>query len=356
MNIAIDTNCRHVTLAGSTRYLNGLLSGFQAIPNVTFHEIAWEVDNLTYQQPLRGLKTLYRELLWGPLIGPRKVQQTHPDVFHSPAGCLIPCPKNIPYVTTLLDCSMLRYPERYRTWQRLRSRSRFQKHHDADRIVTISDFTANEAMSLLGISSKKLTTTLLGCDFHANSLEKCPSAFTVPNEFFLFVGSLEPGKNLELLRQVYLLAASRGQTLPPLIVVGARWHGVAQEGTWPESWIGAGRIPDEQLIYLYRRALAHVFPSKYEGFGFTPLEAMTLGCPVICSHVASIPEVVEDAALYAELTPDSYLTAILQLLENSELRAELIQKGLLQSTKFSWEKCAKETLEIYNMVITPREP
>lgn len=350
MKLAIDTNCRRVTRAGTTRYLDGLLHGFrETLPDLEVQEIEWPVDNLDYRQPARALKTFYRELGWAPFIGAARVRDSGCDVFHSPAGFLIPPPGSIPHVATLHDLAILRHPERYRKWQRLCGRARLEKTCSAQYLIGISEFTISEAVSLLGIPSSRFVRIFHGCDFNVDSPESPPSAFAAPDEFLLFVGSLEPGKNLALLREVYVLAGERGNVLPPLVVVGARWEGVGHEGVWPESWIAAGRLPDNQLVYLYRRALAHVFPSSYEGFGFPPLEAMTLGCPVICSRVASLPEVTREAALYAELTPESYLNSILRLLSEDGLRDDLIRRGSDQAQRFSWGKCAKETLEVYKL-------
>ncbi len=352
MKLAIDTNCRRVTLAGTTRYLNGLLRGFSSIPDLSICEIEWDRDNLTYKQPARALKTFYRELYWARFIGPQKIRNYGVDIFHSPGGFLIIPPRGVARVTTLLDLAILRYPKRYRSWQRFTGSMKLKqgiKHYN--KFISISSFTADEAMRLLDIPAKNIEVIHLGCDFQESSLEIMPQAISIPEEFFLFVGSLEPGKNLELLRQVYLLSELMGKPLPPLVVVGVRWEGVAREGEWPKSWIAAGRIPDVNLVYLYRRALALVFPSIYEGFGFPPLEAMTLACPVICSSVASIPEVTGSAALYCELNPDAYLNAMIRLVEDDQLRDELISKGLLQASKFSWDKCAEETYKVYKSLV-----
>src|SRR5205823_6706332 len=117
----------------------------------------------------------------------------------------------------------------------------------------------------------------------------------------------EPGKNLALLKETYLLAAAKGIDLPPLLIIGARWEGVAREGRPPKNWHYLGHQSDEVLAWFYDHALALLFPSKYEGFGFPVLEAMSRGCPVVCSKVASIPEVGGDAAWYAGMDATSYL-------------------------------------------------
>jgi alpha-1,3-rhamnosyl/mannosyltransferase len=104
---------------------------------------------------------------------------------------------------------------------------------------------------------------------------------------------------------------------------------------------------------LYRRARALLFPSKYEGFGLPVAEAMALGCPVICSPVASLPEVGGPAAHYAELTPESYLTAMLRLTRDTRWREELIERGRVQAREFSWRRCAAQTLEAYRHTLKP---
>ena len=143
------------------------------------------------------------------------------------------------------------------------------------------------------------------------------------------------------------MAAAQSRALPALVIVGARWAGVTTEGAPPENWIYLGRQSDAVLVHLYRRALALVFPSKYEGFGLPVAEAMALGCPVICSPVASLPEVGGPAAHFAELSPAAYLVAMLRMGRDFGWREELIEKGRLQARKFSWLRCAAQTVETY---------
>jgi alpha-1,3-rhamnosyl/mannosyltransferase len=180
----------------------------------------------------------------------------------------------------------------------------------------------------------------------ANPAADAPAMAPLPADYFLFVGSLEPGKNLALLREIYLATRS---TLPPLVLVGERWKGVAHEGAPPGDWRFFGRVSDLQLAALYRGARALLFPSKYEGFGLPVLEAMTHGCPVLCGPVASLPEIAGDAAAFADLTAESYGAAMRRLMDD-HWRAELIAAGLERSSQFSWEKCAQETLEVYREI------
>jgi glycosyltransferase involved in cell wall biosynthesis len=351
MRIAIDTNPIYTSQAGIARYVRELL---KALPEVDggrhqYFECGWPVTNFGFRQPYRALRTLYRELWWAKMIAPRVLAKQGVELFHSTGSVTVDPPAGIRHVVTLNDVAVLRHPERFRPWLRRSAIRSFRKLAQVDRIICISQFTANEAMELLQLPANKLEVVYDAGRLEAEG-ERAP-AFQLPPEFFLFVGSLEPGKNLSLLREAYLTAETRGHSLPPLLIAGARWEGVRDEGAPPTGWQYLGRIPDEQLIYLYRRALALVFPSKYEGFGLPILEAMGLGCPVICSRVASIPEVAGDGAFFADLTRESYCDALRALANDNGRRSELAVRGLEQAQKFSWTKCATETLRVYDRAL-----
>ncbi len=357
MRVALETSALYTTQAGVARYTRGLLSGLRhlATPDLDFWECAWPVTNFSFRQPQRALKTFYREFIWSRLLAPRALRRNRADLFHALVSSLVVPPKAIRTVTTLHDLAVLRYPERFRRWHIKSSLLRFENTKRADRVICISRFTADEAMQLIGLPASKIEVVPNGCDFHPDETppaEQRPG-FAVPPEFFLFVGSLEPGKNLALLRDAYQLAAGAGQALPPLLIVGARWEGVGTEGQPPAGWQYLGRQPDEVLVHLYRRALALVFPSKYEGFGLPVAEAMALGCGVICSPVASLPEVGGDAALFCEMSPAAYFKGMQQVSQDTALRERLVAAGRQQARKFSWARCAAETVAVYHQVARP---
>src|SRR5262249_19828902 len=215
------------------------------------------------------IKTLQREIVWGRLIAPGRLLREGADLYHATGSFFVRVPRAVRTVVTLHDLAILRHPERFRAWQRSAERRRLQRLKTVDRIICISRFTANEAMSLLNLPSSKLEVVHNGGDFQPNEGPIPEQAIDVPlpEKFFLFVGSLEPGKNLALLRESYRLAKAEHKALPALVIVGARWVGVGTEGQPPEGWHYLGRQSDEVLVYLYRRALGLLFPSKYEGFG-----------------------------------------------------------------------------------------
>lgn len=348
IRVALETNPLYVTKAGVARYLRGLMKGFEEarVPDVEITPIAWDVDSFDYRQPHRALKTFYREFIWSKIVAPRLLRQQHFQILHG--SPVVRTPSDVKKIITMHDLAVFRHPERFRRWQRYSSQRRWRNPGRVDRVICISRFTADEAINLLGLSAEKITVIHNGCDFISGPAptEHQPD-FAVPPEFFLFVGSLEPGKNLALLKQVYQLAKDRKLTLPPLLIVGARWLGVENEGVPPADWHYLGRQPDEVLVYLYRRAIGLVFPTKYEGFGLPLVEAMALSCPVICSLVASLPEIGGDAALFTEMTPAAYLSAMTRLSGNASLRDELISKGRARASLYSWVKCARQVLEVY---------
>jgi glycosyltransferase involved in cell wall biosynthesis len=354
MNVAFDTNALYNSRAGVARYVRGLLGGLQevAAPDLTLHSLAWEVENLTYGRVQRGLRTFWREYPWARFSAPRRLRKLKADIYHATGTVYFVPPPDIKFVATVHDLAAVRHPERFRIWQRNQLKVRVRRLLLADRFLCISRFTADELMALFDVAASKIEVVYNGVDdlTRINPENRLPADLNLPDEFLLFVGSLEPGKNLRLLRQVYELAKARGTVLPPLLIVGARWPGVAAEGEAPEGWRYLGRVGDETLAVLYRRARALLFPSKYEGFGLPVAEAMTLGCPVICSRVASLAEVGGEAAWYAGQTPEAYLAAIGSLLGDVPRRDSMIAAGREQAAKFSWTKCAQGCLEAYRQL------
>lgn len=357
MRVAIETNAQYVTQAGVARHTRGLLRGLRkALPPAlqSWRELAWPVPNLSYQQPQRALKTFYREIVWAHFIAPRDLSRAPVDLLHATASILVPPPANVRATVALHDLAMVRHPERYRRWQGWSARKRLGRLKWMDKIICISRFTADEAMALLELPASKLEVVYNGCDFHPSETrpqESAPTGSTDLNMgFFLFVGSLEPGKNLALLEQVWRTAEEQGKPLPGLVIVGARWPGVRAESPPPKSWRYLGHVTDAELIWLYRNAVALLFPSRYEGFGLPVAEAMALECPVVASRTSSIPEVGGEAILYAELEPRSFLRASRRMLEDLDLREHYRCLGKERSELFAWERCARDTVEVWRKV------
>jgi glycosyltransferase involved in cell wall biosynthesis len=179
----------------------------------------------------------------------------------------------------------------------------------------------------------------------------------------LYNGSKKPHKNVLSLIEAYFKLRNERKLSCQLVIVGKRdnssretnYRAIERKITGTESGddvIFTGQTSDQELAELYGTANVFVFPSLYEGFGLPPLEAMACGCPVVASRTSSLPEVCGDAARYIDPNDiESICDGISDVLSDQELAHDLSEKGLRQAKQFSWERCAHETLAVYNEVI-----
>jgi glycosyltransferase involved in cell wall biosynthesis len=171
--------------------------------------------------------------------------------------------------------------------------------------------------------------------------------------YFLFVGTIQPRKNLHRLIEAYVEIYGTAQKPPELVLAGGKgwladpiYQHVYTFGLQDKIKF-TGRVDDQTLVALYKNALCFVFPSLFEGFGLPILEAFSFGCPVITSNTSSTPEVAGDAALLVDPYDVSAIaSAMKRLAKDPKLRTDLAKKGKVQVKKFSWENAAKETLKI----------
>lgn len=244
----------------------------------------------------------------------------------------------------------------------------------ARRIITVSEFTKKDLIQKFTVKSEKIKVTYEGVADLATGKDRLfvakldkegvlKSYNIYGSEFLLYVGNAYPHKNLDFLLNVFKdLLITRPKLR--LVLVGKedyfykRLHGLAAAlGLWRSGdsaspVVFAGYVPDKDLETIYREALAYIFPSKYEGFGLPPLEAMAKGCPVVSSDRGSLPEILGGAAQY--FNPDDRQDAfskIQYILTNEEVRKSFRQLGLEQSKKYDWQRCARETFNIYKEVL-----
>ncbi|HEV7239982.1 MAG TPA: glycosyltransferase family 1 protein [Thermoanaerobaculia bacterium] len=212
-----------------------------------------------------------------------------------------------------------------------------------DHIVASSESTRNDLQKFYEIDRSRISVVLLACGWRP--LE----ALEVVREkepFFLWVGTLEPRKNLQRTIDAFAAYRSRSHAQERLLVVGARGWGRSRISL-PEGVEVLGYVDDPTLRSLFRRAKALVYPSLYEGFGFPVLEAMTQGCPVIASRSSSLPEVAGDAAIYCDPLDATSIAGAMARVSDPELRERMIEKGLSRAAGFSWQRTAAEMVAIY---------
>lgn len=284
------------------------------------------------------------------------------DLLHSP-DFIPPLRARCPSVITVHDLAFLLYP-RFLT----RDSARYYGQVDlaarqADHIIAVSESTKRDVIRLLGVPEDKITVIheaahpLFAPVTNPEALERTRARYQLPEKFFLFVGTVEPRKNLPTLLRAFRGLRDKYKSTASLILVGNRgWLADEVDRVIAELQLGdavrfLGGIPNDELVYLYNAASAFVFPSFYEGFGLPPLEAMACGTPVITSNVSSLPEVVGDAALL--INPenvDELTVAMSRVLADEKLRREMRDKGLKRAQLFSWERAARETLDVYRLV------
>ncbi|HVS88018.1 MAG TPA: glycosyltransferase family 1 protein [Candidatus Acidoferrum sp.] len=231
----------------------------------------------------------------------------------------------------------------------------------SDAVITISESTKRDLLALLKAKEEKISVVHLGVDARFQPLKdegqlaKIRQKYSLPREFILFVGLIEPRKNLETLVDAYLAASISGQF--DLVLAGSMgwgYSGLMQKIA--NSHVGSrirmpGYVADADLPALYSLATVFVYPSLYEGFGLPVLEAMACGAPVITSCVSSLPEVAGDAAVLIDPSDAGALTlALQQVLRDSQLRKSLSQRARQRAQLFTWEQTAQKTLDIYRTI------
>jgi len=284
------------------------------------------------------------------------------DVYHEPN--YLPLSYEQKLVVTVHDVSFIRYPEAHPA-DRIRDMERFPEAIEkADAIITDSYFTARELSDCFSVNSAKVVPIHLGVTSqyyprNENQVISCLQGYDLTYQsYVLVVGTLEPRKNLRLVLDAYRSMPVKLQERYPLVVIGMKgWGSDDQLDKDMAFLINSGRlrllgyVPLDEMPLLYAAAKLFVYPSKYEGFGLPPLEAMASGTPVITSNRASLPEVVGDAGIQVDAeNTEMLLHAMLEVLGDDEKSRMMIQQGLMQSAKFSWERCAASTIEVYKQV------
>ncbi|MGQ9804369.1 MAG: glycosyltransferase family 4 protein [Anaerolineae bacterium] len=284
------------------------------------------------------------------------------ELFHATEH-LLPRLSAIRTVFTLHDLIFLFHPETHKPlnrWFLTLMMPRFLRAADA--VIAVSECTKRDAVRYYGIPEEKITVIYEGVNprFRPANPETVAAVrrkYGLPEHFILYVGTIEPRKNLTtLLEAFHHLAALRSGDLR-LVIVGKR--GWLYEGFFrrlrelglEERVHFTGYVPDEDLPALYSAADLFVFPSLYEGFGLPVLEAMACGTPAVCSNTSSLPEVAGNAALLVSPTDVRGLAeAMARALTDDALRATLRAKGLERAGEFSWARAARETLRVYQTV------
>ena len=355
--------------AGVSRYISELLSHLEKVDPrgeyVVFLPTGSTIPLSTQARvSTQTTEGAIRRVLWEQLELPRAARRERLALLHSPVNVqpvFLPCPG----VVTVMDLSFLVYPRSFKPQQRLYQTlfTRLSSKRAA-RLIAISLQTAKDLVHRCGTDASKITVIYPGVDSTFRPLEAAAtSSFRqsrgLPERFILFVGTLEPRKNLPMLLRSFHQARSRLPAGYKMILAGGRgWlyepilRTIEELGLESEV-ILPGFVPDEELALWYNCADVFVYPSLYEGFGLPALEAMACGCPVMAARSSSLPEVVGDAGLL--LSPDQpevWAEELVRVCSDEALRTKLRSLGIARAERFSWAKMAGETVKIYREVLS----
>jgi glycosyltransferase involved in cell wall biosynthesis len=300
------------------------------------------------------------------LVLPTLLDEDAIDVYHNTTFAIPVVRSQARLVSTVHDVVFRRHPEFVEPKLRgYLDRATERAVKGAARIITVSEYSKKEIACLYGASSDKVSVVPNGVfpPPAGNPLEEKAKILlresgVAPHGYILYVGSIEPKKNISLLlRALAGLKQDLGSGCPQLVLAGSRNSvDYPLEDTIHELGIAdkvrvLGYVPGDTLECLYAHALLFVYPSLYEGFGLPPLEAMARGVPTIVSNASSLPEVVgDDAILVDPVNPDDLKRALGELLRDSERRQDLARRGRARANNFTWRRAAESHLEIYRAV------
>jgi glycosyltransferase involved in cell wall biosynthesis len=368
MRIAINTLPMKHQLLGVGNYVKNLIWSLSQVDSANEYLLFASRENVRH---LSGLPDSFQihlapgapaqRIPWEQTVLPVRLKQHKIDLYHGPAF-VVPLLKTCPQIVTIHDASFRITPERHSLPRRL-----FYRHivpsimRTSDGIIAVSRSAKSDLLDVARVPQEKISVIPLGVDPHfqpvhdAYRLEYTRRKYSLPRDFILYVGMIEPRKNLDALVDAYL-ADSLPSRFDLVLAGGLGWNysGLLQKihDSGAAEYIRLpGYIPDADLPALYTAASAFAYPSFYEGFGLPVLEAMACGTPVVTSSVSSLPEVAGTAALFADPHDHAALASALQtLLNNQNLRTELSIRGLQRARSFTWEQTARKTLALYSRI------
>jgi len=298
---------------------------------------------------------------------PLSIRNLKMDLFHGVDHIGVPFlykSKTCRYVVTIHDLITRIYPRSFPIKQRLVQNTLLPHILDkTDKIIAVSCSTERDMRKFYPQHAEKVRVIYEGVESqffprHPREIEKVLSKYRLDFKYFLFLGTLEPRKNIVRLIEAFIRFKQEGDVGHKLVITGRKgWLYKEileriQKSPFSPDIVFTDFVNDEDLPFLYSGAEMFLYPSLYEGFGLPVLEAMACGTPVITSNLSSLPEVMGEAGILVDpLKVEEIVLAMKKLSTDRELREELQKKGLERAKLFSWERAAKETLELYREML-----
>jgi len=319
-----------------------------------------QFDGLTMRRAGWNTETPLRRILWEQVAQPWQLGEF--DLYHALAF-VSPLILRRPSIVTVYDLSFLHYPQVLSGSRRLYLRLfTALSCRRARRVIAISHSSAHDLTASLGIPAKKIDVAAPGYDAQVykplprEQVEVFRQRHNLPERFWLFLGTLEPRKNLVTLIEAYA-ALPPSERLPLILAGGKGWlyedifssverYNLVKDIRFP------GYIPVEDLPLWYNSAEVFIYPSIFEGFGLPVLEAMACGRPVIISEATSLPEVAGEAGMHIPPHDVTAWTAALRrAFSDVAWRAETSQQGLLEAGRYRWDATARVTIDSYRKAL-----
>ena len=369
MRIAIDATVLPEKLGGAGIYVLNLINALSRIDRENEYFIFVEKRNikkfdLANNFHLLGVQDMPRSLrlLWEQIAFPFLLKRYKIGVLHSPRYTIPLLRFGWKSVVTFHDLLFLLFFKKHNILKRFFYGWMLPiSAKKAQRIIAVSLSTKKDIIKLLNISSERIEVINLGIDFSYHLIEKekledFRRKEGIFGSFILYVGTLKKRKNVLNIIKAYKKIREKGRK-EKLIIVGNKsgeyqniYKTVGELGLKKNIFF-TGYVDEKFLPFYYNSASLFIYPSFYEGFGLPVLEAMAAGTPVITSNISSLPEVAGDAALLLNPYDVEEMARMMEkVLNNKELQEEMREKGLKRAKLFSWERCARETLNLYEEI------
>ncbi len=357
MRIGIDARPLSYPLTGIGTYLKHLLDVLQKTDKDNHYYlisntlIPCRIRNHRWCKIEGSIKNKIFSTIWMQTFAPILVKRHKIDLFFSPRHHLpLMLPKKIKSIVTIHDLIHIRYPETMDKFRLIAERALMRPSlRKADKIIAVSRTTADDIRDCYDVEPDKIHIIHHGVPDLIQGVSKNDRD---PTKYFLFIGTLEPRKNLDRIITAFQHISDLYPEIHLVVVgeIGERGpnYGFSKKVNTIENKIHFhGYVAADQLADIYKNALCLLYPSLYEGFGLPILEAMSMGTPVITSKESSMPEVAGEAALLVDpKNIDSISNAMNLIISNSERRNELIQKGYMRIKQFTWKRCAYMTRKV----------
>lgn len=373
--IAIDCRSMHRSQGGIGRYADELTRAlaqfdsphrFEILHGASLPERFDQTDPDPDRVVRHGFATGMIDPVWEQLHLPTELARLEVDLYHATCFVLPVARGNVRSVATIHDVVFRVHPEWVEPWLReYLDRWTEVSLELADRIVTVSSWSRDEIVRIYRTDPARITVIHNGVSARfspapAAEIERMRTKYSLPERFFLYLGAIEPKKNIDLLLDACRWRLDRsGASRPcPLVLAGATGgqrydlDGAISVRRLGEHVRRLGYIADEDVPAVLSAARVFVYPSLYEGFGLPILEAMACGTPVIAARASATPEIVGEAALLVDPTdPMDLAASIDRMLEDDELRRGCRERGLARATELSWDRCARQHLALYDELL-----